>query len=285
MLTGLRALIEDEDTKVIVIISKAPDPGVAERILDVARRGGKPCVVRFMGQVTTGTQANLVYAGTLTEAAFEAVRALQPEEPEMAEPPVSWVPLGETEMAEMKARLPESGKYVRGLYSGGTLAQEGMFILGPYLGEIHTNIHLEGFLGLDDPTVSAGHTILDLGDDAFTRGRAHPMIDQWYRLDRLAREIADPETAVILLDVVLGYGANPDPAGEIAGALAKLAGGKAAESRMPIIIASICGTRDDPQGYDRQRTVLESAGVIVAETNARACELVRDIFEGDNNGG
>jgi FdrA protein len=284
MLSGLRALMDDEDTDVIVIISKAPDPGLAERILELARSGSKPCVMRFMGQVTGGTQENLIYASTLAEAALAAAHALCPDQPEMAGPPASWAAVGKNEIAGMRAGLPETGRYVRGLFSGGTLAQEAMFILGPWLGEIHTNMHLRGFHQLDDPTASAGHTILDLGDDTFTRGRAHPMIDQWYRLDRLAREFADPETAVILLDVVLGYGANADPAGEIAGALAELARGAGAEHRMPLVIASICGTRDDPQGYERQRAVLESAGVVMAQTNAHACELVGHILTGDPDG-
>jgi FdrA protein len=160
-----------------------------------------------------------------------------------------------------------------------------MFILGPRLGRIHTNMHMEAFPALEDPGVSKGHTVLDLGDDVFTRGRAHPMIDQRYRLDRIGKEAADPETAVILLDVVLGYGCNSDPGGEIAGALARIAPGDARQSTPaaggPLVVASICGTREDPQGYDGQKRVLQSAGVVVAETNARACEVARGILKGD----
>jgi hypothetical protein len=159
-----------------------------------------------------------------------------------------------------------------------------MFILGPSLGPINTNMQMAAFPVLSDPSTSMGHTILDLGDDVFTRGRAHPMIDQAQRLARLAHEAEDPETGVILLDIVLGYGCNGDPGGEIARALDEIAGELGPASGMPAVVASICGTYGDPQGYERQRAVLELAGVIVAPTNAIACELVRDALRGSADG-
>jgi len=148
--------------------------------------------------------------------------------------------------------------------------------LSPQLAPMHANMKLPGARTLDDRAVSQEHTIIDLGDDAFTRGRAHPMIDQAYRLTRLVREAADPETAVILLDVVLGYGCNADPAGEIAAALRARSGEKM--GCVPVFIGSVCGTAGDPQNYDLQRRKLEDAGVLVAETNALACELVLEIL-------
>jgi hypothetical protein len=170
---------------------------------------------------------------------------------------------------------------VRGLFSGGTFAQEAVFILAEALAPLYVNMKLPGTTALDDPAVSRGHTIVDLGDDAFTRGRAHPMIDQSYRLARLAREAEDPDTAIVLLDVVLGYGCNDDPAGEIAAALGKLKGlvGSKGLKASPLVVASVCGTAEDPQNYDLERAKLEGAGVVVAETNAMACELVRDLIK------
>jgi FdrA protein len=109
------------------------------------------------------------------------------------------------------------------------------------------------------------------------------MIDQSYRLTRLTSEISAPETAVILLDVVLGYGCNPDPAGEIAECLAGGPGESRRGSRGPIVIASICGTHEDPQGYGRQRHTLASTGVLVADTNAGACELARKALGGESD--
>lgn len=284
MKMGLKALIEDEATEVIVLISKAPDPDVAEPVLELARRSNMPCIICFMGQARSERQGDLIYTGTLTEAALAAREAVAGEGVRAEKSGFDRAAIGETEIARLRKKLPKSGRYLRGLFSGGTLAQEAAFILGPRLGQIHTNLHIEGFAILDDPAVSRGHTILDLGDDVFTRGRAHPMIDQWYRLDRLEKEAADPETAVIMLDVVLGYGANPDPAGEIAALLKQTAGQIVPGGAMPPVITSICGTYDDPQAYDRQKQALEEAGAVVAETNARACEIVRDILAGDRNG-
>lgn len=286
MLMGLKALTDDQATDIIVLISKAPDPDVAERILAAARRSGKPCIICFMGQALSGSQGNLVFADTLTEAALKVAAELESGRVPGEKLEAFSATTGEAQVAALREKLPRSGRYLRGLFTGGTLAQEAMFILGPRLGRIHTNMHMEGFPVLDDPSTSKGHTILDLGDDIFTRGRAHPMIDQRYRLDRIGKEAADPETAVILLDVVLGYGCNSDPGGEIAGALTRIAAvalpqSTAAGAATPLVVASICGTPDDPQSYDGQRRALESAGVVVAETNARACEVARAILTGD----
>jgi FdrA protein len=268
---GLEALIADGATRVVVIISKLPSPGVSEDILGVASAGGKPCVVYFAGYSGEKRRSNLVFAKTLTEAALDTAAALgvAPEGLGKGE----WGTAGLLSAASSK--LPTSRKYVRGLYSGGTLAQEAIFVFGGRLGPLSTNMKLPGTTMLEDPRTSKGHTIVDLGDDAFTRGRAHPMIDQAYRLTRLAREIADPETAVVLLDVVLGYGCNQDPGGEIARALQATSVGS-----RPAIVASICGTPGDPQDYQRQKQQLAAAGVLVAETNAIAAEWVTELAGG-----
>ncbi len=109
------------------------------------------------------------------------------------------------------------------------------------------------------------------------------MIDQSYRLTRIIKEASDPETAVILLDVVLGYGCNDDPAGEIAETFTRVFGDGKARPGSPIVITSICGTHQDPQDYDRQRYALLSAGALVAETNAEACELARTALTGERD--
>jgi FdrA protein len=260
MIMGLESLLADDRTSTVVLVSKLPNEQVAESILTTAEQGGKPCVVYFAGSSRTNSRGNIVFTPTLAETARQAAMAAGG----------GWeLDRSSTEtlkqtIGEMRQRLPRSRRFLRGLFSGGTLAQEAIFIIGSSLEAIHTNLKVPGFPILRDPTASMAHTIVDLGDDAFTRGRAHPMIDQSCRLTRLAREIQDPETAVILLDIVLGYGCNGDPAGEIVQSIRR--GG-------PIVIASICGTQQDPQNYYRQRDTLESAGVIVAETNAEACEL------------
>jgi FdrA protein len=268
---GLEALVADGATKVVAIISKLPSPTVSEDILRVASAAGKPCVIYFAGYSGEKRRGNLTFAMTLTETALEVAGALG------VAPKGSGECDGEAArlLAAAAEKLPASRKYVRGLYSGGTLAQEAIFVFGRRLAPLCTNMKLPGTTMLDDPRTSKGHTVVDLGDDAFTRGRAHPMIDQAYRLTRLGREIADPETAVVLLDVVLGYGCNQDPGGEIARALRATSSGS-----RPAIVASICGTPGDPQGYDRQKQELVAAGVLVADTNAVAAEWVAKIAGG-----
>jgi FdrA protein len=278
MKMGLEALARDRATEVIVIISKAPDPEVAEALLAEAAKTGKPCVVSFAGRPGAGREGNLVFEPTLTRTAVTAADLLDGASHRMA------LDIDRSALERLRGGIGPPRRYLRGLYSGGTLAQEAMFLLGPHLGRIHSNLHVESCPVLSDPQASVGHTIIDLGDDVFTRGRAHPMIDQAQRLARLAREAGDPETAVILLDVVLGYGCNSDPGGEIGAGLEEIRRSRAAGVSMPVIVASICGTYADPQDYRRQKRALETAGVAVAPTNAGACELVRELLEGAPDG-
>jgi FdrA protein len=130
---------------------------------------------------------------------------------------------------------------------------------------------------LADVWRSERHTVVDLGDDAFTRGRPHPMIDQTLRKERILQEATDPEVAVILFDVVLGYGAHPDPAGELAGALEQARAAAAAAGRQLAFVGSVCGTGGDPQDLARQEAVLRAAGVLLAESNAQAVRLAAAI--------
>jgi hypothetical protein len=128
---------------------------------------------------------------------------------------------------------------------------------------------------MKDVWKSREHTIVDLGDDVFTRGRPHPMIDHRLRNERLLAEAADPEVAVILFDVVLGYGAHPDPAAEMIPALAKAR----KKNRSVAFVASVCGTDEDPQGLERQESALRAAGVLLAESNARAVMLASALIK------
>jgi FdrA protein len=159
---------------------------------------------------------------------------------------------------------------IRGLFSGGTLCYEAMAVVAAAAGRVASNIPLRPEWRLADPARSDGHTFVDFGDDAMTEGRAHPMIDPSLRAERFRREAADPETGVLLLDVVLGYGAHPDPAGELAPlverALAARPGGLS-------VVVTLCGAAGDPQGLDRQAAVLRAAGALVTRSAAHAARL------------
>jgi FdrA protein len=162
------------------------------------------------------------------------------------------------------ARLPQQRRLVRGLFSGGTLCYESLVILSRFLGPVYSNTPLDKRYGL--PAPDDGHVCLDLGEEEYTKGRPHPMIDPEARVELLRQEGADPNTAVILLDVVLGHGSHADPAGELAPVCAELMQG----GDGPQVVAYVLGTEGDPQGFEAQRAKLREAGCVVTETAARA---------------
>jgi hypothetical protein len=152
-----------------------------------------------------------------------------------------------------------------------------MLVMRRTLGGIYSNTPLSPELALESAHHSREHTCLDLGSDEFTVGRPHPMIDLSARAQRIMQEAADPEVAVILLDVVLGYGAHPDPAGALSGVIKEARERAASDGRALTVVASICGTDGDPQGLEGQRHALSEAGVVLAPSNAAAARLAADI--------
>jgi FdrA protein len=174
-------------------------------------------------------------------------------------------------------RLAASQRYVRGLYSGGTFCYEASGLLSEALGNVWSNTPVDPQAHLADVWRSAEHTVVDLGDDDFTHGRPHPMIDHQLRNQRLLQEAADPEVGVILLDVVLGYGAHADPAAEMVPAIAK-AQTLAKKRRQRIaFVGFVCGTEGDPQNLERQESALREAGMLLTESNAQAVRLAATI--------
>ena len=160
--------------------------------------------------------------------------------------------------------------YLRGLFVGGTLCDEAMLLAAAELGGVRSNIPLSPELALDSTLTAAAHTMIDFGDDALTAGRAHPMIDPTLRLDHLRKVAADPETACVLMDVVLGHGAEPDPASALAPAVRDaIATARGLDRDLPVVIACV-GTEADPQQLSRQAAVLAEAGAEVHLSNAQA---------------
>jgi FdrA protein len=252
---ALRALAADPDTDLALLVSKPPEPAVARAVLGAA--GQLPVVAALIGldqEVELPRGAEL--ARTLEHGVIAALRRLDLRPPDPAAEPAGAV---RTQLDG----LDERRTLVRGLFSGGTLCYETLVLLRDTLGPVHSNTPLEPGLGLPAPAHS--HVCLDLGEEEYTRGRPHPMIDPQARLEMLRETGGDPEVAVILLDIVLGYGSHPDPAGELAPACAEIiaAGG-------PRIIAYVLGTERDPQGFAAQRQRFADAGCLVPETSARA---------------
>lgn len=267
MVRGLTILADDPGTEVIVLISKPPDVDVAVHLTELAEGCGKPVIINFLGD--NGC------AATLEEAAHMAVAAAEGEEADLAKLPRH--PFDSEVVEKARADLRAGQGSIRALYSGGTFAYETMLILEPLLGTIWSTSPVNPVGILVDPWQSRGHTVIDLGDDIFTRGRPHPMIDHRLRGERILQEAAEAETAVILLDLVLGYGSHDDPAVELAasiGAAREIAG---ATGRWLHFVSFVCGTDDDPQNAARQAKALQEAGVLLCPSNAQAARLAADI--------
>lgn len=250
-LKAIDLLRRDPDTKVVVIVSKPPSPEAVGPVVTAAMATSKPAVLNLIGLPAGGHVRNVHFAATLEDAAALAVR--------LAEDPPSVEP----------QRVAAGGRrYLRGLFSGGTLAYETVLRLQYVLQPLFTNVAIHPWQSLADPLRSRAHTILDLGADTFTVGRLHPMIDNDLRVRRLRQEADDPETAAILLDLVLGEGAHPDPASELAPAVREIVQGGL------LIVVAIVGTKADPQALAEQASTLEQAGAVVRMGLAQAIEVV-----------
>jgi succinyl-CoA synthetase alpha subunit len=280
MLAGLKALQADPDTRVILLVSKPPAAAVAEKILAQIGQGEKPAVVCFLGgdPVTIQSVPNALAALTLEQAAHLAAGLAAPglQQNQVDE----W---SQEIVARQRARLQPGQRYLRALYSGGTLCYEAQVIWQDLLAEpVHSNAPLFGMNRLPDSTHSIGHSAVDLGEEEFTVGRPHPMIDHDLRIRRLLQEAQDPETALIVLDVVLGYGAHPDPAAELGPAVQKARRLAAEAGRELIVVASVTGVEEDPQCLSRQVRLLEQAGVVVCSSNAAAARLAAALVSEPN---
>lgn len=265
-LAALGALDADPACEVIAVVSKPPDTGVARRVRDAAAACATPTVLAFVGEAlqVSATVGTAPTAADLTAAAAALQQALgrEPAEPR-------WWP----------APQERNGHYptLRGLFAGGTLCDEAMAIAAASLGEVRSNIPLRDEWRLPPDLRSDGDLAIDFGDDRLTQGQPHPMIDQRLRLARLAAEAADPTAGVVLLDVVLGHGAHPDPAAELAPAIAAALDAASTHGHDLAVVVSLCGTADDPQGLQRQADALVAAGASVHRSNAHAARKALEL--------
>jgi len=275
---GIDILSRDEETKVIVLVSKPPAPAVAEEVLKQARLAKKPVVVCFVGRTpSVAHEGNLFYASSLDNAAEIAVELTKD---------LSGKNLKSIEK-KADPKVDVSGfakgqKYFRGLFSGGTLAYEAQYILEDYLPKVLANSPLRKENKLPNSLQSEGHCIVDLGEDEFTVGRLHPMMDNELRIRRLLEEAQDPSVAVIMLDVVIGYGSHADPASELAPAVAKSFEIARKAGRHLEIVAVVTGTDDDPQGLLNQISQMKAAGTWVSTSNDEVVRYAGSIIKALN---
>jgi len=283
MLEGLKALQADPATKVLLLVSKPPAPEVAAKVLEQVKAGDKPTVVLFLGGDPEKIRAaGAIPAANMEEAACLAAAAAvaQGQDPDDALENLRYQDAGlRSRAADLKRRLKPQQKYFRGLFSGGTFCYETQLILKDLGINVYSNAPVDKSLRMADSNESVGHVAVDLGEDEFTVGRLHPMIDPTLRNRRIVQEARDPETAVIFLDVVIGYGSHADPAGMAAEAIKEARAVAQAGGREVLFVASVCGTADDPQDLGMQEAKLEEVGVLVLPTNAAATRLAGYILD------
>lgn len=255
MLDCIDAMEQDDNTDVMIVLSKPPAKAVRNRVMDRLSACTKPVVTLFLGECPHDHEEGLYHAYTLDEAARTAVQLLRGED---VRPAAHKLP-------QTNAFSADEHKTIHAYYSGGTLAGEAAMM-------IKDSLHIqlppekdEGFmLRLD------GHVVVDLGDDVYTQGRPHPMIDPAQRIECMQHAMDDPRVGVILFDIVMGYGSHGDMAGALRPAIEQLQARALAENRRIFFVATVCGTRQDPQDYDLQISTLQDCGVFVCESNEAA---------------
>lgn len=266
LLQGIELLGADPQTRVIVVLCKPPAPELTAKVIAALRAAAKPAVVLFLGsdfQPPAQAGAPIRVTRTLVDCAAAAVTLAGLQRPRTQRGTVPMHPAFQAGQTDLRA-----------LYSGGTFAAEAQVIWAQAGLSVRSNVAIDKTLMLDHPRqVNSGHVALDLGDDAFTVGRPHPMIDQAARVERLLLEAADQRVRVIVLDVVIGWGAHPDPAGELAPAITQAKRMAAQAGRELAVIGFVCGTELDPQGLARQQSTLRDAGVVLADNSANAAWL------------
>jgi len=256
LLAAMDFLENDKDTDVIAVISKPPDGDVADKIITKAKTGKKKYVINFL-TMELKDFGNIKFASSLESAAVTACRILNEK----------------AALPEAELKLPKiKDKYLRGLYAGGTLCYEALYLLKDL--EIFSNTPINKDYALQDVFKSHKNSLLDLGEDDFTRGYPHPMMDFTLRKQRILSEAEDPETGVILIDCTLGWGCHDNPAGELAGAMAEA---KKINPQL-VFVAAMTGSYGDPQEYKAQQKKLEDAGALVYHTNRQAVEACRKIL-------
>ncbi len=284
-LMGLDVLETDPATHVIAVISKPSGAKTLLALQERVRRSRKPVVGCLIGldrrldcgpnfrqasSIDQAVEAALVFAGAPGAARFLGHAAVTQAQKE----------------AEVQQWLPGQ-RYLRGLFAGGTFCYQAQQVLSSAGIPVYSNVPLDRRYHLENPEESLEHTILDLGDDYFTRGRPHPMIDARERYRRILKEADDPEVAILLLDFVLGQISSPDPAGDLAGAIRQAKEKAARRGGGLTVVASICGTDSDVQDLEKQKAILLEAGVFLLPSSARAAAFCRDLLclgEGRSHG-
>ncbi len=259
MLDMIDAMEEDETVKVLLVVSKPPAKEIRDKVWNKLSAVRKPVVTLFLGEKPEYHEEGFYHAYTLEEAAELAVALVRGDDAVQVEKVLR--------QADFSGKGFDSreNKTIKAYYSGGTLANEAAMLIKDALGNEQPPEDVEGYMLQMD-----GNVVVDLGDDAYTKGKPHPMIDPAKRLECMEDAAKDPSTGVILFDVMLGYGSHEDMAGALLPTVKKLQKEAGEKNRKLYFVATVCGTKKDFQNYDKAVKKLREAGVIVCETNRQA---------------
>jgi FdrA protein len=265
MQQALAVLAADAATAVVGVLGKPPGAATWRRLQHQMAQLGKPCVVYLAGTMreVCGPWHTVATLEDAAQALVALARGQEPAPVEFTAPAEDIARL----IADATCRTHPAQRFVRGVYAGGTLAYEAVHLLQGELTGVAP--------GVDG--VGEGHLVVDLGADQFTVGCPHPMLDGTVRREWILRQGQDPATAVLLLDVVLGYGAHPDPVGDILPAIQQAQRQAQMSGRHLTVVASVCGTDRDPQQRSAQVGALRASGVVVMPSNAQAARLAARI--------
>jgi succinyl-CoA synthetase alpha subunit len=274
MIRSIGLLEKDEETDVIVVVSKPPHPETVVKVLAEISRCRKPVVIFFLG----GKRKEITAAGahcaeSLEHAAGMAVSLAKGEEVLQADYREECLKELQAVAREEQKKLIPGQKYLRAIFCGGTHSEEAVLMLQDMVPTLHSNLSFGKVTQLKNRNLSVENTLVDMGDEEFTKGKPHPVMDPSILNDRLLSEGTDPEVAVILFDLLFGHGIHKDPVGAIEGTLMAIREKGKKEGRYVSIVASLCGTDLDTQGVDGQKKRLQDLGVLVAASNAKAAIL------------
>ncbi|MFJ7183668.1 acyl-CoA synthetase FdrA [Lysinibacillus xylanilyticus] len=252
MLDSIKALNNDSKVKVITVISKPPAEEVQRKVLNVLRNIDKPVVTLFLGDKPSYQEANIYHAYTLEEAAVVSVQLSNGDKPNFKP----------TTVENVNVQLKDLQVGIKGYYSGGTLASEAAMLIRDAFKDIITEEKKDGYI-----LKTKNHEIIDLGDDVYTKGKPHPMIDPENRIAMLEKSVNDQETAVIMIDNVIGNGGHEDMASALAPTIKRILDNARQDGRQLAVLVTVVGTAQDIQGYDKQIDILQTSGAIICKTN------------------
>jgi succinyl-CoA synthetase alpha subunit len=277
-IAALQRLEVDPQTDVIAIIAKPPGKITLAKLEAEAGNLTKPLIGCFLGMYKEADSESGVFqwASTIDDATMLALRAIGFDSAEITQ---DGLHDSIEDLEAVRALWSEDARYLRGIFAGGTYCYQAQHILQEAKIPVYSNGPIRAEFKLEDPDVAREHSVIDMGDEYYTLGKPHPMIDGTERGKRILREAADPSVAILLLDFILGYNASSDPVGELLDSLQRARAMRSIAGDELTIVASICGTPEDHQDIDLQVEMLKENAVVVFRSSAQAVKYCLKLLE------